>query len=32
MFKLKMSENIIFQKLTEQEKILLSVLDYVNDK
>ena len=32
MFKFKMSENIIFQKLTEQEKILLSVLDYVNDK
>ena len=32
MFKLKMSENIIFQKLTDQEKILLSVLDYVNDK
>ena len=29
-FKLKMSENIIFQKLTEQEKILLSVLDYLN--
>ena len=32
LFKLKMSENIIFQKLTDQEKILLSVLDYVNDK
>ena len=32
MFKLKMSENVIFQKLTDQEKILLSVLDYVNDK
>lgn len=29
-FQLKMSENIIFQKITNQEKVLLNVMDYLN--
>jgi hypothetical protein len=30
-FQLLMSENLIFQKLTEQENVLLSVMDYLNE-
>jgi hypothetical protein len=30
LFQLKMSENIIFQKISDQEKILLHVMDYLN--
>lgn len=30
MFSLRMDENLIFQKLNNNEKVLLSVLDYVN--
>ena len=29
-FQIKMIENMIFQKLTDQEKVLLSVMDYLN--
>ena len=29
-FQIKFDENMIFQKLTDQEKVLLSVLDYLN--
>jgi hypothetical protein len=29
LFQLKMSENIIFQKVSDQEKILLQVMDYL---
>ncbi len=29
-FQLNMDENLIFQKLTDQEKVLLSVVDYLN--
>jgi hypothetical protein len=29
-FQFKMDENLIFQKLTDQEKVLLSVVDYLN--
>jgi len=28
-FQLKMSENIIFQKITDQERVLLKVMDYL---
>ena len=31
-FQISMSENLIFQKLTEQEIILLSVIDYLNEE
>jgi hypothetical protein len=31
-FQIKIDECFIFQKLTDQEKIILSALDYVNDK
>lgn len=30
LFRIKMDECLIFQKLTDQEKLILSVLDYVN--
>jgi len=30
MFQLKMAENLIFQKLTQQEQVLLSAMDYLN--
>lgn len=29
-FQIKMSENVIFQKITDQENILLQVMDYLN--
>ena len=31
LFRIKMDECLIFQKLTDQEKLILSVLDYVNN-
>lgn len=31
LFRIKMEECLIFQKLTDQEKVLLSVLDYVDE-
>jgi len=30
LFRIKMDECLVFQKLTDQEKLILSVLDYVN--
>ena len=30
LFQLRFDENLIFQKLTDQEKVLLSVVDYLN--
>jgi hypothetical protein len=30
-FQICMSDNLIFQKLSEQEEVLLSVMDYLND-
>ena len=29
-FQLRMTENLVFQKLSDQEKVLLSVMDYLN--
>jgi len=30
LFRLKMSENVIFQKITDQEQVLLKVMDYLH--
>ena len=32
LFQIKMSENLIFQKISDQEQILLSAMDYLNKK
>jgi hypothetical protein len=31
MFSIKMQENLIFQKITDQERVLISALSYLND-